>query len=118
MSMSESEMMKEKGGGLLLPVKTTTKRSRLSTPFAEDMFEQHQGTHILQSLDGFAMAVAADGRFLYISETVSIYLGLSQGGDDGNGGGGGGGSSGGVEWKRKRRRRLAAMLAGTKQART
>lgn len=32
----------------------------------------------LQSLDGFAMAVAADGRFLYISETVSIYLGLSQ----------------------------------------
>lgn len=34
--------------------------------------------YLLQSLDGFAMAVAADGRFLYISETVSIYLGLSQ----------------------------------------
>lgn len=31
-----------------------------------------------QSLDGFALAIAADGRFLYISETVSIYLGLSQ----------------------------------------
>lgn len=31
-----------------------------------------------QSLDGFALSVAADGRFLYISETVSIYLGLSQ----------------------------------------
>lgn len=56
-----------------------------------------------QSLDGFAMAVAADGRFLYISETVSIYLGLSQvsaarrhGGhvDDevGNGGRGSGGA--------------------------
>ncbi|KAI8437742.1 hypothetical protein MSG28_011976 [Choristoneura fumiferana] len=30
------------------------------------------------SLDGFALSVAADGRFLYISETVSIYLGLSQ----------------------------------------
>ncbi|CAD7081771.1 unnamed protein product [Hermetia illucens] len=45
---------------------------------ALDLFEQHQGTHILQSLDGFALAVAADGRFLYISETVSIYLGLSQ----------------------------------------
>lgn len=74
-----------------------------------DLFEQHQGTHILQvnifafflsferlkwkyafsiryflyqifnqSLDGFALALAADGRFLYISETVSIYLGLSQ----------------------------------------
>ncbi|XP_050314119.1 protein trachealess isoform X2 [Anthonomus grandis grandis] len=45
---------------------------------AMDIFEQHQGTHILQSLDGFALAVASDGRFLYISETVSIYLGLSQ----------------------------------------
>ncbi|GIY06320.1 protein trachealess [Caerostris darwini] len=43
-----------------------------------DMFEQHQGTHILQSLDGFAFSLSADGRFLYISETVSIYLGLSQ----------------------------------------
>ncbi|KAL3289946.1 hypothetical protein HHI36_023329 [Cryptolaemus montrouzieri] len=43
-----------------------------------DIFELHQGTHILQSLDGFALALAADGRFLYISETVSIYLGLSQ----------------------------------------
>jgi hypothetical protein len=32
----------------------------------------------LQSMDGFAFALAADGRFLYISETVSIYLGLSQ----------------------------------------
>ncbi|XP_051157483.1 protein trachealess isoform X3 [Leptopilina boulardi] len=53
-------------------------RVRSSASLAVDIFEQHQGTHILQSLDGFAMAVAADGRFLYISETVSIYLGLSQ----------------------------------------
>ena len=42
------------------------------------MFDAHQGTHILQSLDGFAFALGSDGRFLYISETVSIYLGLSQ----------------------------------------
>ncbi|XP_019871931.2 protein trachealess isoform X4 [Aethina tumida] len=49
-----------------------------SRSLATDIFEQHQGTHILQSLDGFALAIAADGRFLYISETVSIYLGLSQ----------------------------------------
>ncbi|KPM05556.1 neuronal pas domain protein-like protein [Sarcoptes scabiei] len=42
------------------------------------VFESHQGTHILQSLDGFAFALGQDGRFLYISETVSIYLGLSQ----------------------------------------
>ncbi|KAJ8986237.1 hypothetical protein NQ317_009943 [Molorchus minor] len=53
-------------------------RNRSSAGLAMDIFEQHQGTHILQSLDGFALAVAADGRFLYISETVSIYLGLSQ----------------------------------------
>ncbi|KAJ8950267.1 hypothetical protein NQ318_021121, partial [Aromia moschata] len=53
-------------------------RSRSSAGLAMDIFEQHQGTHILQSLDGFALAVASDGRFLYISETVSIYLGLSQ----------------------------------------
>ena len=51
---------------------------RTPAGMALDLFEQHQGTHILQSLDGFALAVAADGRFLYISETVSIYLGLSQ----------------------------------------
>ncbi|CAO1417573.1 unnamed protein product [Diamesa tonsa] len=51
---------------------------RTTASLALELFEQHQGTHILQSLDGFALAVAADGRFLYISETVSIYLGLSQ----------------------------------------
>lgn len=55
-----------------------TGRNRSSAGLAMDIFEQHQGTHILQSLDGFALALAADGRFLYISETVSIYLGLSQ----------------------------------------
>ncbi|KAG1661011.1 Protein trachealess [Nymphon striatum] len=32
----------------------------------------------MRSLDGFALALTPDGRFLYISETVSIYLGLSQ----------------------------------------
>ena len=45
---------------------------------AGDVFEEHEGTHILQSLDGFALSLNLDGRFLYISETVSIYLGLSQ----------------------------------------
>ncbi|KAG8188194.1 hypothetical protein JTE90_021217 [Oedothorax gibbosus] len=55
----------------------SSSRSGGST-IAMDIFEQHQGTHILQSLDGFAFALSADGRFLYISETVSIYLGLSQ----------------------------------------
>jgi neuronal PAS domain-containing protein 1/3 len=49
-----------------------------SMAMAQDIFETHQGTHILQSVDGFAFALSNDGRFLYISETVSIYLGLSQ----------------------------------------
>ncbi|XP_055604606.1 protein trachealess isoform X2 [Uranotaenia lowii] len=46
--------------------------------YFNEMFETHLGTHILQSLDGFALSTGVDGRFLYISETVSIYLGLSQ----------------------------------------
>lgn len=53
-------------------------RRRNSAGVALELFELHQGAHILQSLDGFAFALSSDGRFLYISETVSIYLGLSQ----------------------------------------
>ncbi|KAF2365209.1 PAS fold [Trinorchestia longiramus] len=45
---------------------------------AENLFETQHGSHILQALDGFAFNLAEDGRFLYISETVSVYLGLSQ----------------------------------------
>ncbi|CAB1347600.1 unnamed protein product [Coregonus sp. 'balchen'] len=51
---------------------------RSSHSLATDMFEQHLGAHLLQSLDGFVFVVSSEGRFLYISETVSIYLGLSQ----------------------------------------
>ncbi|XP_063375576.1 protein trachealess isoform X3 [Cydia amplana] len=60
------------------PPPTRAQNRRTAIGLALELFEQHQGTHILQSLDGFALSVAADGRFLYISETVSIYLGLSQ----------------------------------------
>ncbi|KAI5099091.1 neuronal PAS domain-containing protein 1 isoform X2 [Silurus meridionalis] len=51
---------------------------RNSHSLATDIFEQHLGAHLLQSLDGFVFVVSQEGRFLYISETVSIYLGLSQ----------------------------------------
>ncbi|KAG7470838.1 hypothetical protein MATL_G00118060 [Megalops atlanticus] len=51
---------------------------RTAQSLASDMFEQHLGAHLLQSLDGFVFVVSHEGRFLYISETVSIYLGLSQ----------------------------------------
>ncbi|XP_065137650.1 neuronal PAS domain-containing protein 1 [Paramisgurnus dabryanus] len=51
---------------------------RTSHSLATDIFEHHLGAHLLQSLDGFVFVVSQEGRFLYISETVSIYLGLSQ----------------------------------------
>ncbi|XP_077063126.1 neuronal PAS domain-containing protein 1 [Siphateles boraxobius] len=51
---------------------------RTSHSLVTDIFEQHMGAHLLQSLDGFVFVVSQEGRFLYISETVSIYLGLSQ----------------------------------------
>ena len=31
-----------------------------------------------QTLDGFIFVVAADGKIMYISETASVHLGLSQ----------------------------------------
>ncbi|XP_031429826.1 neuronal PAS domain-containing protein 1 [Clupea harengus] len=51
---------------------------RTINSLAMDIFELHHGAHLLQSLDGFVFVVSQEGRFLYISETVSIYLGLSQ----------------------------------------
>uniref|UniRef100_A0A4X2L0U1 Neuronal PAS domain protein 1 n=1 Tax=Vombatus ursinus TaxID=29139 RepID=A0A4X2L0U1_VOMUR len=59
------------------PVSGAPGRRETSALFA-DLFEQHLGGHILQSLDGFVFALNQEGKFLYISETVSIYLGLSQ----------------------------------------
>ncbi|XP_078262659.1 neuronal PAS domain-containing protein 3 isoform X6 [Rhinoraja longicauda] len=53
-------------------------RRRTASNVAINMFERNLGSHILQSLDGFLFALNQEGRFLYISETVSIYLGLSQ----------------------------------------
>jgi len=31
-----------------------------------------------QTLDGFIFVLAADGKIMYISETASVHLGLSQ----------------------------------------
>ncbi|XP_059375912.1 neuronal PAS domain-containing protein 3 isoform X4 [Carassius carassius] len=55
-----------------------SQRRRSPSAVATEIFEPHLGSHILQSLDGFVFALNKEGRFLYISETVSIYLGLSQ----------------------------------------
>ncbi|XP_063711088.1 neuronal PAS domain-containing protein 1-like, partial [Symsagittifera roscoffensis] len=41
-------------------------------------FSDSIGMHMLQAMDGFVMALYKDGRILYVSETVSVYLGLSQ----------------------------------------
>ncbi|XP_037836299.1 single-minded homolog 1-A [Kryptolebias marmoratus] len=39
---------------------------------------QELGSHLLQTLDGFIFVVAPDGKIMYISETASVHLGLSQ----------------------------------------
>ncbi|XP_078515515.1 neuronal PAS domain-containing protein 3 [Lissotriton helveticus] len=60
------------------PPPNTSPGRRSPSSTALDVFEHHLGSHILQSLDGFVFALNQEGKFLYISETVSIYLGLSQ----------------------------------------
>ncbi|KAL5010934.1 hypothetical protein ScPMuIL_013239 [Solemya velum] len=40
--------------------------------------ERELGSHMLQTLDGFMFVVAPDGKIMYISETASVHLGLSQ----------------------------------------
>ncbi|XP_072301561.1 single-minded homolog 2 [Eucyclogobius newberryi] len=43
-----------------------------------DTVAKELGSHLLQTLDGFVFVVASDGKILYISETASVHLGLSQ----------------------------------------
>ncbi|CAF0714237.1 unnamed protein product [Brachionus calyciflorus] len=40
--------------------------------------EREIGSHLLQTLDGFLFVVDKDGKIMYISETASVHLGLSQ----------------------------------------
>ncbi|XP_074657294.1 single-minded homolog 2-like [Tubulanus polymorphus] len=40
--------------------------------------DKELGSHLLQTLDGFIFVVAPDGKIMYISETASVHLGLSQ----------------------------------------
>lgn len=42
------------------------------------LLEKELGSHLLQTLDGFIFVVAPDGKIMYISETASVHLGLSQ----------------------------------------
>ncbi|KAG7516871.1 single-minded-like 2-like [Solea senegalensis] len=43
-----------------------------------DSTAKELGSHLLQTLDGFVFIVASDGKIMYISETASVHLGLSQ----------------------------------------
>ncbi|XP_075399482.1 single-minded homolog 2 [Tenrec ecaudatus] len=43
-----------------------------------DGMAKELGSHLLQTLDGFVFVVASDGKIMYISETASVHLGLSQ----------------------------------------
>lgn len=38
----------------------------------------HMISCVFQTLDGFVFVVASDGKIMYISETASVHLGLSQ----------------------------------------
>ncbi|RNA19562.1 single-minded -like protein [Brachionus plicatilis] len=40
--------------------------------------EREIGSHLLQTLDGFLFVIDKDGKIMYISETASVHLGLSQ----------------------------------------
>ncbi|XP_058052472.1 neuronal PAS domain-containing protein 1 [Ahaetulla prasina] len=61
-----------------VPAASAASDRRSMNGLLTELFEKHLGGHILQSLDGFVFALNQEGKFLYISETVSIYLGLSQ----------------------------------------
>ncbi|XP_033635579.1 uncharacterized protein LOC117296660 [Asterias rubens] len=43
-----------------------------------DSLAKELGAHLLQTLDGFIFVVSPDGKIIYISETASVHLGLSQ----------------------------------------
>uniref|UniRef100_A0A8C7WZN0 Single-minded homolog 2 n=1 Tax=Oryzias sinensis TaxID=183150 RepID=A0A8C7WZN0_9TELE len=43
-----------------------------------DSVAKDLGAHLLQTLDGFVFVIASDGKIIYISETASVHLGLSQ----------------------------------------
>ncbi|KAM9847010.1 single-minded homolog 2 [Aulostomus maculatus] len=43
-----------------------------------DSMIKELGSHLLQTLDGFVFVLASDGKIMYISETASVHLGLSQ----------------------------------------
>ncbi|XP_061529573.1 single-minded homolog 1-A isoform X2 [Phycodurus eques] len=51
---------------------------RVSRGCSPDALSQELGSHLLQTLDGFIFVVAPDGKIMYISETASVHLGLSQ----------------------------------------
>ncbi|KAH1012457.1 single-minded homolog 1 isoform X3 [Dendroctonus ponderosae] len=47
-------------------------------PNSREMLLKELGSYLLQTLDGFIFVVAPDGKIMYISETASVHLGLSQ----------------------------------------
>ncbi|CAH2987599.1 unnamed protein product [Chilo suppressalis] len=47
-------------------------------PQPRELAIRELGSHLLQTLDGFIFVVAPDGKIMYISETASVHLGLSQ----------------------------------------
>ena len=50
---------------------------RCSTSLRAEVMKE-LGSHLLQTLDGFIFVLSSDGKIMYISETASVHLGLSQ----------------------------------------
>ncbi|CAH0698548.1 unnamed protein product [Spodoptera exigua] len=51
-------------------------------PQPRELSIRELGSHLLQTLDGFIFVVSPDGKIMYISETASVHLGLSQVGNE------------------------------------
>ncbi|XP_023661948.1 single-minded homolog 1-A isoform X2 [Paramormyrops kingsleyae] len=63
---------------LLVPLGLGESWGHVSRTSSLDNVGRELGSHLLQTLDGFIFVVAPDGKIMYISETASVHLGLSQ----------------------------------------
>lgn len=58
--------------------KGPTQRKSVKGETPSSIFGEDLGAYLLQALDGFLFCITQDGKFIYISETVTTHLGLSQ----------------------------------------
>ncbi len=64
-------------GSHLLQVRVF-KQASIATRVSRRVLDHALSGFVFQTLDGFVFVVASDGKIMYISETASVHLGLSQ----------------------------------------